>query len=103
MAESRNPRIAIARARRDDDIRVNVGATAWMDRARCIGVNADIKNSGNAQRFAERYCAACPVKEECLAYGIATKATSIVYGGVYFNGEGVPNLRWTDHPIEETP
>jgi len=103
MAEPRNPRITTARSRRDDGIRINVGATAWMDRARCVGASTDTNNSGEAQEFAARYCTACTVKEECLAYGIATKATSTVYGGVYFSAQGVPNLRWTDHPIEEAP
>lgn len=84
-------------------ILINVDKTRWMEQANCVGADPAVENSAEAQKFAKDHCAGCPVWEQCLAYGIATKANSIVYGGVYFNTFGTPNLRWTDHPITEWP
>lgn len=83
-----------------DPIRINVDKTAWMDRARCVGKDPEVKNAAEARKFA-RLCEYCPVRQECLDYGIAIKATSVVFGGRFFNVHGVPNLRWTDHPVDD--
>lgn len=89
-----------ARYRADDDIRINVSATAWMDRARCVGKDPSVENAEEGRRFARYNCDFCPVRQECLDYGISIKANSIVFGGRYFNSDGVPNLRWTDQLAE---
>jgi hypothetical protein len=89
-----------ARYRADDDIRINVSATAWMDRARCVGKDPSVENAEEARQFARRHCTLCPVRVECLQYGISIKASAIVYGGTFFNSDGVPNLRWPDQLAE---
>lgn len=98
MTELHNTRITTARHRGTDDLRIKVDRTAWMERARCLGADPSVDNAEEARKFVTRYCRGCPVLAQCHAYGIEVKANSIVYGGTYFNVEGVPNQRWTDDP-----
>lgn len=82
------------RTRGTDPVRLNLQATKWMEQARCIGLDPAVNNADEARDFANRNCRGCPVKTECLTYGINIKANSIVFGGTYFNVDGVPNHRW---------
>lgn len=70
---------------------------SWMPKAACHDINRDVffvapmsanstartaESSERKQRaVAERYCAGCPVAEECLEYALATKSQDGVWGG----------------------
>ncbi len=73
---------------------------AWMEQARCLDIEPVCDTAKQAREFA-RHCLYCPVKAECLAHGLAIKANTMVFGGVWFNGDGIPNMRWTDHPVDD--
>lgn len=80
------------------DIRINVDKTAWMEQARCLGADPSVEDAEQAREFVRAHCRRCPVVAVCLDYGIKIKANSIVYGGTYFNTDGVPNERWAQEP-----
>jgi WhiB family transcriptional regulator, redox-sensing transcriptional regulator len=48
-------------------------APEWQDRAACAGNDVDLfvsESTGSHYRYARTVCADCPVKAECLDYGL---------------------------------
>lgn len=73
---------------------------AWMDRARCKGADLRLffpEHKPGAKirtaKFARRYCEACPVQRDCLAYALRVEGSqpSSNRAGVY--GNAVPHQR----------
>ena len=64
----------------------DIGRPAWQLRAACLGVGADvffIERGGGAQKqaaMAKAVCAACPVRAECLEYGLSLPEPERHYG-----------------------
>ncbi|MFM7224049.1 MAG: WhiB family transcriptional regulator [Actinomycetota bacterium] len=58
--------------------------TEWLDAAACRGATTDVffPTSESGKVAAVRICAACPVREECLEYAIATRQPEGVWGGL---------------------
>ena len=56
----------------------------WMDDAACAEVGGDLwfPEKGGATKDAKTICAACPVREECLAYAIRNDEEHGIWGGV---------------------
>lgn len=62
----------------------------WMDQAACEGrddlqwvpMADDSEDKISAKQLAKTFCRDCPVRAECLKYGIATKSMGI-WGGSY--------------------
>lgn len=90
--------IRVARTRADDTIHINTGPTDWMEQAACVGKDPCAEDADAARYFANRYCRHCPVLDECLAFALKHKFTSIVAGGTFFNVHGQPNQRWAAQP-----
>lgn len=90
-----------ARTRPDDMIRMDVSATAWMEKANCLGQDPAADSADEARAFARRYCSTCPVVQECLAYALDKKFVSVVAGNTFFNVHGEPNARWVAYPADE--
>lgn len=74
--------------------RITEQKTEWMDQAECegrddlawIGDWEPVSNKRTGKRLAEEFCSVCPVRLECLKYGIATKSMG-VWGGHYLSWE----------------
>jgi hypothetical protein len=96
--ESRYRKDLAARKARLDPIRRRSRVTeqkmAWMNEALCqerddlnwIGDADHQDNKREAKRLASQFCAYCPVRGECLLYGIASKSMGI-WGGHYLSWE----------------
>ena len=100
-------------------IQINVGATAWMEHAACVGKNPEwwttadhgrrvclsnerwdaLEDSGKNNVRALRTCSGCPVRAECLDFALEDKHARDhgIWGGTYphereamiLNGESV--------------
>lgn len=57
--------------------------TDWMDHANCLGVDPDLffPQRGESTKEAEAVCAACLVRDECLAYALRHNEKFGVWGG----------------------
>lgn len=57
---------------------------AWMDDAACahIGTEQWFPAKGAPSRPAKKICAACPVREQCLAYALENNIHDGIYGGL---------------------
>lgn len=59
---------------------------SWRDQAACAGSDNDIFfPAGEDDEIvapAKAICAACPVKDDCLQYALATNQTEGVWGGL---------------------
>lgn len=64
--------------------------TAWMDDANCVTSSPDIffpeKGDGRSAKDALSVCAACVVRDECLAYALSNRYDDGIYGGLTPNG-----------------
>lgn len=56
---------------------------AWMFHARCRGINPTefFPSDGTGVETAQRVCAACPVRLECLEYALQNRIEHGVWGG----------------------
>ena len=56
---------------------------AWMFHARCRGISptAFFPSDGTGVETAQRVCAACPVRTECLEYALLNRIEHGVWGG----------------------
>jgi len=56
---------------------------AWMFHARCRGINPAefFPSDGTGVETAQRVCAACPVRPECLEYALLNRIEHGVWGG----------------------
>ena len=56
---------------------------AWMFHARCRGINPAefFPSDGTGVETAQRVCAACPVRSECLEYALVNRIEHGVWGG----------------------
>ena len=56
---------------------------AWMFHARCRGINPAefFPSDGTGVETAQRVCAACPVRSECLEYALLNRIEHGVWGG----------------------
>jgi WhiB family transcriptional regulator, redox-sensing transcriptional regulator len=56
---------------------------SWMFQARCRGVNPGefFPSDGTGVETAQRVCAACPVRAECLEYALVNRIEHGVWGG----------------------
>ena len=56
---------------------------AWMFHARCRGINPAefFPSDGTGVETAQRVCAACPVRVECLEYALVNRIEHGVWGG----------------------
>lgn len=57
--------------------------TSWMERARCRDVKPEVffPSDGLGVLVAQRYCAQCPVKAQCLDYALENRIQHGVWGG----------------------
>jgi WhiB family redox-sensing transcriptional regulator len=58
--------------------------TGWRAQARCRGLDPEIFHPGEDDdpSEAKAICSACPVREACLEYAIATREKFGVWGGL---------------------
>ena len=69
------------------EVEVTVEATpdeyAWMFHARCRGINPAefFPSDGTGVESAQRVCAECPVRAECLEYALVHRIEHGVWGG----------------------
>ena len=65
-------------------LRDEVGATDWMERAECRGKDTSIFfPSPDRRQFSHhRFCDLCPVRVECLEYAIDNEVTHGIWGGL---------------------
>ena len=56
----------------------------WQDQALCAGLQLDMFDKNQVVRN-KRVCVECPVRFECLEFGIATGAQAGMWGGVVFS------------------
>ena len=56
--------------------------SSWQRQAACKGEEVDIFLNSNREVEAKRFCADCPVADQCLAFAIQTPNLAGVYGGV---------------------
>jgi WhiB family redox-sensing transcriptional regulator len=58
--------------------------TPWMDYANCLGVDPDLffPERGASASDAKAVCAACQVREQCLAYALDTVQKFGIWGGM---------------------
>ena len=62
----------------------------WMDRAACIGSDADFfPEMGHTATAARKVCAGCPVRDACLQWALENGFEHGVFGGV-----GARDRRW---------
>ena len=56
---------------------------AWMFEARCRGIDPAefFPSDGTGVETAQRVCAACPVRSECLEYALVNRIEHGVWGG----------------------
>ena len=63
---------------------VDIPPTEWFEDAACQSVDTDVffpVSEAHASE-AKAICAACPVREECLEYALATRPGDGVWGGL---------------------
>jgi WhiB family redox-sensing transcriptional regulator len=67
----------------EDQLEAEVEVRAWVQRANCIGIDADLffPDRGEPTRHAKAVCAGCEVREECLDYALSTGQKFGVWGG----------------------
>ena len=60
------------------------GPLAWQERALCAQTDPEafFPEKGGSTREAKRVCAACEVREECLAYALANDERFGIWGGL---------------------
>ncbi|MDK1018480.1 MAG: WhiB family transcriptional regulator [Actinomycetota bacterium] len=60
--------------------------TSWREAAACSGTDSDVffpvSEDDAAARLAKEICVACPVRETCLQYALATNQSAGVWGGL---------------------
>jgi WhiB family redox-sensing transcriptional regulator len=56
----------------------------WMERAACRGADPALfhPSRGEDTRPAQRICASCPVRDECLEYAVANEERQGIWGGL---------------------
>lgn len=81
----------------------------WMAQAACLGEDPDLffpvssTGPGLAQvEEAKEVCGRCPVRDECLAYALATGQTSGIWGGLT-EAERLILLRRRPRPARPAP
>lgn len=67
----------------NDQIEDTSETTAWMLRALCRGYDATVffPSDGVGVEAAQRICAECPVRIECLEYALTFRVDHGVWGG----------------------
>lgn len=73
-----------------------------MDDSNCIGyaeVFDKYDNGGASSENADRLCLTCPVIKECFEAG--SRGEHGQWGGIYWNGNGKPDLRSNEHKSDE--
>lgn len=57
---------------------------SWLDDGRCRQIGGDLwfPDKGQSAAEAKRICRGCPVQQACLAWAVATKPGSGVFGGL---------------------
>lgn len=55
----------------------------WMERGKCRDMDPAVffPNDGMGVQVAQRICAECPVREECLEYALENRVDHGVWGG----------------------
>ena len=75
----------------------------WMDESACVGRPEPFDNydqGGVAAHEADMMCLTCPVIKECFSTGAGGKEYG-QWGGVYWNGNGEPDLKANSHKSQE--
>lgn len=77
----------------------------WQDLALCRGLTTnwffdDYEQSSEHARAIDDICDLCPVKTLCYEQGIDNKEWG-VHGGVYLNGRGGEDKKFSRHKIEK--
>lgn len=72
-----------------------VEAESWQSRATCRIEQADpdefiLEQGRTATSTRKKYCSRCPVREECLAYGIRTNSVGVWGGQVLGSRNATP-------------
>ena len=59
-------------------------AARWRERAACRGIDLEVFFPGRGETAgpARQVCAACPVRQPCLDYGISNRITHGIWGGL---------------------
>lgn len=74
----------------------------WMDASNCIGKTEPFDNYDSGGVYsdeADQLCLTCPVIKECFETGI--KGEYGQWGGIYWAGNGKPDLRSNEHKTPE--
>jgi WhiB family redox-sensing transcriptional regulator len=67
----------------DEYIEYILEARDWIDKGLCRGADPDLfyPERGESTREAKSVCAICPVKRECLEYGVSNVEKFGIWGG----------------------
>lgn len=74
----------------------------WMDNANCVGKEKAFDNyeqGGIYAQEADEMCITCPVIKECFIAG--SRGQWGQWGGVFWKGNGEPDLRANEHKSSE--
>jgi hypothetical protein len=76
----------------------------WQDLALCRGMNPafffeDYENDIEVAKQVDQCCLACPAIKECATMGLNGEYG--VFGGVYWNGSGRPDVNRNAHKTDE--
>lgn len=76
---------AVSQVESEDTVTIDMSPTthAWMTQARCRGERPGVffPSDGLGVETAQRACAGCPVRVECLEYALANRIDHGVWGG----------------------
>lgn len=86
-----------------DELGVDPQDFVWQDLALCVGMNPNLffdtyETDAVVAKQIDQCCLSCPVIKECSAKGM--KGEYGVFGGVYWNGSGRPDVNRNAHKDE---
>ena len=86
-----------------DSLGIDEKDFVWQDLALCVGMNANLffdtyETDVEVAKQIDECCLACPVMKECSAKGMGGEYG--VFGGVYWNGSGKPDVNRNAHKTE---
>lgn len=87
-----------------DDLGIDPDEFEWQDLALCSQMPTsvfyeDYESSDDSARATDQACLRCPVMKQCFFAG--SDGEHGVWGGVYWNGAGVPDTNKNSHKTEE--
>lgn len=88
-----------------EQLGIDPATFVWQDLSLCVGMEPNLfydlyEGGKETARQVDEMCLRCPVMKECAKAGMDGEYG--VFGAIYWNGAGRPDVNRNDHKTDET-